>query len=480
MCLKKCDKMFMYTDNVKKQYFYNKNKTLITYKGVMYKMTTFEKEYQSKLVSAEKAAELVKSGDFVDYGWCAATVDAFDKALAKRMPELKDIKLRGGILLREPEVFKIDKPEEHFTWNSWHMTGIERKAAAKGFAFYAPIRYSELPRYYRDGGAKVDIAVMQVAPMDEKGFFNFGVSPSHMMAVCEMAKTVIVEVNEKMPVCLGGMENCIHISQVDMIIEGENPDIAVLPGPTPSEVDMKVAELIVEELSDGCCVQLGIGAMPTAVGSLIAKSNLKDLSVHSEMYVDAFVEMAKAGKVTGAKKNIDRFRQTFTFAAGGAEMYEYLNNNPEIMAAPVDYVNDVRVVSSLDKFVSINNAVDIDLYGQVNAESAGIKPISGAGGQLDFVLGAYLSKGGKTFICLSSTYKTKDGQLKSRIRPTLENGSIVTDTRSNVQYVVTEYGKVNLKGKSGWERAEALISIAHPDFREELKEAAKRMGLWRK
>ena len=161
-------------------------------------------------------------------------------------------------------------------------------------------------------------------------------------------------------------------------------------------------------------------------------------------------------------------------------MYDYLNNNPEIMAAPVDYVNDVRVVSSLDKFVSINNAVDIDLYGQVNAESAGIKPISGAGGQLDFVLGAYLSKGGKTFICLSSTYKTKDGQLKSRIRPTLENGSIVTDTRSNVQYVVTEYGKVNLKGKVGWERAEALISIAHPDFREELTEAAKKMGLWRK
>ena len=260
-------------------------------------MTSFEKEYQSKLVSAEQAAAVVKSGDFVDYGWCAATVDAFDKALAKRMPELTDIKLRGGILLKEPEVFKIDKPEEHFTWNSWHMTGIERKAAARGFAFYAPIRYSELPRYYRDGGAKVDVAVFQATPMDEKGFFNFGVSPSHMMAVCEMAKTVIVEVNEKMPVCLGGMENGIHISKVDMIIEGENPDIAILPGPTPSEVDMKVAELIVEELSDGCCVQLGIGAMPTAVGSLIAKSNLKDLSVHSEMYVDAFVEMAKAGKI---------------------------------------------------------------------------------------------------------------------------------------------------------------------------------------
>lgn len=446
----------------------------------MFDMTSFEKEYQSKLVSAEQAAAVVKSGDFVDYGWCVTTVDAFDAALAKRMPELTDVKLRGGILLKEPEVFKIDNPGAHFTWNSWHMSGIERKAASKGFAFYAPIRYSELPRYYRDGGAKVDVAVFQTTPMDEHGFFNFSVSPSHMTAVCEMAKTVIVEVNKNMPVCQGGQEHCIHISKVDMVIEGNNPPLGILPAPTPSEVDMKVAELIVEELSDGCCIQLGIGAMPTAVGSLIAKSDLKDLSVHSEMYVDSFVEMAKAGKVTGAKKNIDRFRQTFTFAAGGAEMYEYLNNNPEIMAAPVDYVNDVRVISSIDKFISINNAVDIDLFGQVNAESAGSKHISGAGGQLDFVLGAYLSKGGKTFICLSSTYKTKDGQLKSRIRPMLETGSIVTDTRANVQYVVTEYGKVNLKGKSGWERAEALISIAHPQFREELIEEAKKLGIWKK
>ncbi len=443
-------------------------------------MTNLEKEYQSKLVTAEKAASIVKSGDFVDYGWCACTTVAFDKELAKRMPELTDIKVRGGILLWEPEIFKIDSPEKHFTWNSWHATGIERKVINKGFGFYGPIRYSELPRYYRDGGAKVDVAVFQVPPMDEFGYFNFSLSPSHMMAVCEMAKTVIVEVNKNMPVCYGGYEHNIHISKVDMIIEGDNPEVAVLPAPTPSEVDMKVAKLIVEELSDGCCIQLGIGAMPTAVGSLIAKSDLKDLSVHSEMYVDAFVEMAKAGKVTGAAKNRDRFRQVFTFAAGGKEMYEYLNKNPEIMAAPVDYVNDVRVVSSIDKFVSINNAVDIDLFGQVNAESAGCKHISGAGGQLDFVLGAYLSKGGKTFICLSSTYKTKDGQLKSRIRPVLESGSIVTDTRANVQYVVTEYGKVNLKGKTGWERAEALISIAHPDFREELTEAAKKMGLWRK
>ena len=442
-------------------------------------MNKFETMYNEKVVTAEKAASLVKSGDYVDYGWCATTNVSFDKALAKKMPELKDVNLRGGILLWEPEVFKIDNPEEHFTWNSWHTTGVERKAVSKGFGFYGPIRYSELPRFYREKGARVDIAVLQVAPMDEAGYFNFGVSPSHSMAVCEMAKTVILEVNKNMPVCLGGFENCIHISKVDMVIEGENPEMAILPGPTPSEVDMKVAKLIVEELHDGCCIQLGIGAMPTAVGSLIAKSDLKDLSVHSEMYVDSFVEMSKAGKISGAKKSINRFRQTFTFAAGGKEMYEYLNNNPEIMAAPVDYVNDVRVVSSIDNFVSINNAVDIDLFGQVNAESSGTKHISGAGGQLDFVLGANYLKA-KTFICLSSTYKDKNGNLKSRIRPTLETGTIITDTRANVQYVVTEYGKVNLKGKVAWERAEALISIAHPDFREELKQEAIKMGIWKK
>jgi acyl-CoA hydrolase len=198
------------------------------------------------------------------------------------------------------------------------------------------------------------------------------------------------------------------------------------------------------------------------------------------MYVDAFVDIAKAGKITGAKKSIDKGRQVYAFGAGTKKLYDYLNNNPTCMSAPVDYTNDVRTISALDNFVSINNAVDIDLYGQVNAESAGIKPISGAGGQLDFVLGAYLSKGGKSFICMSSTFKGKDGQLRSRIKPTLDNGSIVTDTRSNTMYVVTEYGMVNLKGLSSWERAEALISIAHPDFRDELIAAAQQQHIWKR
>ena len=287
------------------------------------------------------------------------------------------------------QIFKIENPAAHMTWNSWHMSGIERKAIAQGFSFYAPIRYSELPRYYRESATKPDVAVFQVAPMDEHGYFNFGPNASHMAACCETSKVVIVEVNENMPVCLGGFENGVHISNVDMIVEGSNPTIAEMGG-AAAATDVDEAKLIVDEIPDGACLQLGIGGMPNAVGSLIAKSDLKDLGVHTEMYVDAFVDIAAAGKITGAHKALDKGRQVYAFGAGTKKLYDYLNNNPACMSAPVDYTNDVRTIAALDNFMSINNAVDLDLFGQVNAESAGIKHISGAGGQLDFVLGAYL------------------------------------------------------------------------------------------
>lgn len=220
--------------------------------------------------------------------------------------------------------------------------------------------------------------------------------------------------------------------------------------------------------------------MPNAVGSLIAESDLKDLGVNTEMYVDAFVDIAKAGKITGAHKNIDRFRQTFAFGAGTKKMYDYMDDNPELMSAPVEYTNDIRTIAALDNFISINNCVDVDLFGQISSESSGLKHISGAGGQLDFVLGAYLSKGGKSFICCSSTFTDKAGNLQSRIRPTLSEGSIVTDTRSNTHFIVTEYGMVNIKGLSTWEKAEAIINIAHPDFRDQLIQEAEKMNIWRR
>ena len=441
----------------------------------------FSQEYQSKLVTADEAVKVVQSGDWVDYGWCTGTPDVLDQALARRTDELRDVKVRGGILLKPLAIFEREDAGEHFCWNSWHMGGLERKLIARGCAYYSPIRYSELPRYYRDSIHPDDVAMLVVAPMDKHGYFNFGPNASHLMAVCETAKHIIVEVNENMPRCLGGKEEGIHISKVDAIVEGNNPAIGELGGGgAATDVDKAVAKLIVDEIPNGACLQLGIGGMPNAVGSLIAESDLKDLGVHTEMYVDAFVDIARAGKINGSKKNIDRFRQTYAFGAGTKKMYDYLDENPELMSAPVDYTNDVRTIAQLDNFISINNAVDFDLFGQINAESAGTKHISGAGGQLDFVMGAYMSHGGKSIICCSSTFTRKDGTVESRIQPTLAQGSIITDTRANTHYLVTEYGKVCLKGLSTWERTEKIISIAHPDFRDWLIEEADKMHIWRR
>lgn len=436
--------------------------------------------YYKKLITADRAVKVVESGDWVDFGWCTTTPADLDRELAKRLTQLKNVNIRGGILLKTPEIFKIENPQEHFTWNSWHMGGIERKYISSGLAYYAPMRYSELPKYYKESIIKPKVAMFQVTPMDKYGYFNFGVSASHLRTVCDTSEIIIVEVNDNLPRCLGGFDENIHVSDVDMIVEASTNAVAELKSGAISEVDMKVAELIVEEISDGSCLQLGIGGMPNAVGSLIAKSDLKNLGVHTEMYVDAFVDISKAGKINGSQKNINRFRQTFSFAAGTQKLYEYLDNNPEVMSAPIDYTNDICVISAHDKFMSINNAVNVDLFGQISSESSGTRHISGAGGQLDFVLGAYLSKGGKSFICLSSTYTDKYGIRKSRILPTLDRGSIVTDTRANTHYIVTEFGKVNLKGLSLWQRCEAIISISHPDFHEELIKEAEKMNIWRR
>lgn len=437
--------------------------------------------YAEKCITAKEAAALVKDGAWVDYGWCTCTPVSIDKALAERLPELYDIKVRGGVLLWEPAIFTVENPQKHFSWNSWHMSGIERKAIDRGFSFYTPIRYSELPRYYKESTDPLDILFMQVSPMDEQGYFNFGPNASHLTEACKKAKTVVVEVNDNMPRCLGNGAESIHITQVDYVVEGENPPIGCLAAaPAPTAVDEAVAELIVPHIPNGACLQLGIGGMPNAIGMGIAKSDLKDLGVHTEMYVDAFVALSNAGKINGSRKQIDKGKQAYAFGAGTAVLYAYLHNNPQCLSASVDYTNDVRVIASLDNFISINNAVDVDLFGQVNAESAGIKNISGAGGQLDFVLGAYLSNGGKSFICLSSTFfNRKTGSLESRIRPTLMNGSVVTDTRPLVHYLCTEYGLLNLKGLTAWQRAEGIINLAHPDFREGLIKEADRMHIFR-
>lgn len=436
--------------------------------------------YQQKLTTPEQAVKAVKSGDWVDYGWCTNHPVALDRALAARKDELTDVKVRGGVTMWMPEIAKADDAGDHFTWNSWHCSGIDRKIIGKGMGFFAPMRYSELPRFYREN-VSVDVAMIQVTPMDSHGNFSYALAASHLADMLDKAKIIILEVNQNMP-WVYGLTGCeINIKDVDYVVEGDDPAVAQLGGGgEPTDVDRAVAKLIVEQIPNGACLQLGIGGMPNTVGSMIAQSDLKDLGVHTEMYVDGFVDMAMAGKLTGRSKNLDKGRQVYAFAAGTQKLYDYVNRNPDVMAAPVDYTNDVRVLAQLDNFISINNAIDMDLFGQVNAESAGLKHISGTGGQLDFVMGAYLSKGGKSFICMSSTVTGKDGSMKSRIVPTLTPGSIATDPRSCVHYIVTEYGMVNLKGLSTWERAEALISIAHPDFRDQLVRDAEKMNIWRK
>ena len=436
--------------------------------------------YQQKLTTPEQAVKAVKSGDWVDYGWCTNHPVALDKALAARKDELTDVKVRGGVTMWMPEIAKAEDAGDHFTWNSWHCSGVDRKIIGKGMGFFAPMRYSELPRFYREN-VSVDVAMIQVTPMDSHGNFSYALAASHLADMLDKAKIIILEVNRNLPWVYGLTGSEINIADVDFVVEGDNPAVAQLGGGgEPTDVDRAVAKLIVEQIPNGACLQLGIGGMPNTVGSMIAQSDLKDLGVHTEMYVDGFVDMALAGKLTGRNKALDKGRQVYAFAAGTQKLYDYVDRNPAVMAAPVDYTNDVRVLAQLDHFISINNAIDMDLFGQVNAESAGLKHISGTGGQLDFVMGAYLSKGGKSFICMSSTVTGKDGSVKSRIVPTLTPGSIATDPRSCVQYIVTEHGMVNLKGLSTWERAEAVISIADPQFREQLIQDAQKMGIWRR
>jgi len=436
-------------------------------------------EYREKCVSADEAMKAVRSGDWIEYSWAASQACLLDEALAKRTEELHDVNFRGAVLMKPMACFERDPKGEHFTWNSWHAGGLERKMMKQGVAYFLPMKYSEVPRYVREN-QRTDVVAIQVAPMDEHGYFSFGVTVSHYAAACEMARTIIVEVNEDMPKVHGGYDHGVHISKVDYVVEGGHLGLPELPSASPSETDRRIAEYILPEVADGACIQLGIGGMPNTLGKMIAESDLKDLGIHTEMLVDAMVDMVEAGRVTGMRKTIDRGRVAWSFAAGTQKLYDFMNDNPSLAAYPVDYTNAACISSQNDQVVSINGALEVDLAGQVCSETAGTSHVSGAGGQLDFVLAAYGSKGGKSFICLPSTYSDKQGKVHSRIKPIPTPGAVVTGTRSTIHYLVTEYGMINLKGMTSWQRAEALISIAHPDFRDKLIAEARELGIWRR
>jgi len=438
----------------------------------------YSAEYKRKLTSADEAIKQVKSGDIVNYGEFVMNSAYLDEALAKRVDELVDVNIRTTTCPFQPKAVLADPERKHFIYNDIHMSAASRKLHDRNLCNYIPFTYHEAPSFYDRGYVKPDVALIKVAPMDKHGFFNFGTSVSFTPNICDAAKNVIVEVNESVPTCLGGSRESIHISEIDYIVEGDNQPLIELPKVRITDVDKKIASIVLDQIEDGACLQLGIGAMPNVVGSLIAESDLKDLGVHTEMLVDSFVDMFEAGRITGKQKQLDQRKMVYTFAMGTSKLYEFVDHNPSCAIYPVNYTNDPFVIGQNDNVIGINNAIEVDLYGQVASESCGIRNISGTGGQLDFIFGSYYSKGGKGLICLTSTYNDKDGNLKSRISPILTPGAIVTVPRSINFYVITEYGIAMLKGKSSWQRAEALINIAHPELRDKLIKEAELMKIW--
>ena len=396
------------------------------------------------------------------------------------MGQLEDVKIRGILALRPLEAIEADPEGISFSYSSWHLSGYERKLASRGLCHYRPMVYRNMPRFYRQE-LTVDVAFLQVPPMDRHGFFNFSLSNSSSRAICEKASVVVVEINEDLPRALGGFGETIHISDVDVIVEGEPSPLTELPSAPSSEIDRRIAEIVVAQIADGATLQLGIGGLPNAIGHLLAQSDCRDLSMHTEMLCDAYLELHRAGKLTNRLKSTDGGKGVWTFAAGSKDLYDWVDDNPGLASCPVDYTNDPDVIAANDNMVSVNGCLEVDLFGQISSESSTFRQISGTGGQLDFLEGTFKSRGGKAFICLPSTFTDpRSGQVLSRIVPALEKGTVVTDPRSTAHLLVTEWGTANLAGRSLWERAEALIAIAHPDFRDDLVEAAQRAGLWRR
>jgi Acetyl-CoA hydrolase len=438
----------------------------------------YSAEYQRKLTPVDEAVKVVKSGDLVHYGEFVMNSAYLDEALARRVPDLENINIRTTTCPFQPKTVLADPGRKRIIYDDYHMSAASRKLHDKNLCNYVPFTYHEGNSFYCRSYLEPDVALIKVAPMDKHGFFNFGTSISFTPNICDSANIVIAEVNHNVPICLGGSRESIHISEIDYIVEGDNQPLAELPDLPISDIDKSIASIVMGEIEDGACLQLGIGAMPNAVGAMIAQSDLKDLGVHTEMLCDSFVDMYEAGRITGRCKQLDKRKMVYTFAMGSNKLYQFLDQNPCCAAYPVEYTNDPFIIGQNDKVVGINNAIEIDLYGQVASESSGIRHISGTGGQLDFIFGSYYSNHGKGLICLTSTFIGKDGTLHSRIKPMLTPGAVVTVPRSINFYVITEYGIAMLKGKSTWQRAEALINIAHPDLRDELIKQAEGMRIW--
>ncbi len=441
------------------------------------------REYERKLISPEEAANLVKDNHYVHFGGSANTALIIDKYLAKRKNELKNVTIGTHIDIHYYEFLKADPEGETFRWVSGFLGRAVRSYSKKAGPFmYRPEPYHDAPRLTReDLKGKIDIAYIVTTPMDEHGYFNLSLTCSYMRAVAEAAKTVVVVVREDLPWVYGGYNECLHISEVDYVVEDNEFKTPALPAPQPSKEDEMIAENVIEAglITDRSTIQLGIGGLPSSVMKLIREYGYKDLGVHTEMMNDGIMDLIDEGLVTNRYKKLDQNKTVFTFVLGSEKLYRYLDRNPAVATCPVDYTNDPFIIAQQPRMFSLNQAAQIDLTGQVNSEQMGsagrLYQVSGTGGQLDFVMGCLFSRDrkGKSVLALYSTHKGN-----SRIVPILPEGSAVTVPRSMVQYVATEWGVVYLRGYSIRERTVALINIAHPDHRDWLIKEAKKLGLF--
>jgi acyl-CoA hydrolase len=427
------------------------------------------RDYGVKLRTAEEAVGIVESGNRVYYGGNAAIPQALIRALAARRDQLTDVQLNHVLLLGE-DPLSASGMEGHFRHNSLFVGPADRTAVNDGRADYIPIFLHHIPRLYRRGVLPLDVAMVQVSPPDEHGFMSLGVENLASKSACETAKKVIVQVNEQMPRVLG--DSFLHVGRVDAVVE-HTEALPTLEPRAATEVEKAIAEHILPLIEPGATLQMGIGGIPDSVYAAL-EGNM-DLGIHTEMISDGAMHAIERGTVTGNRKSLHPGKTVITFALGTETLYEFLDNNPFIESHRVEYTNDPFVVSRNENLVAINSAIELDLTGQVCSDSIGPYIYSGFGGQVDFIRGAARSKGGRPIIALPAT--AREGK-SSRIVPFLHEGSGVVTSRGDVHYVVTEFGVVNLFGKNLRERAEALIGIAHPDFREDLERAARERKLF--
>ncbi|GAV23799.1 acetyl-CoA hydrolase/transferase family protein [Carboxydothermus pertinax] len=424
-------------------------------------------EYQQKLTDVNHALTLIKNNDNIFVSLGAAEPLTLLEGLGVKAQYLKGVKIFQILPLHASSYLKpeLSANVKHISMFVGHPV---RELVSMGYAEVLPCHFHDIPRLIKDC-LQVDVFMTTVSPMDEHGYFSLGVSVDYSLSALKKAKVVILEVNPNMPRTLG--QGFVHISEVDFLVESSRP----LPEIAIDELkpeDFRIGEYIAELVDDESTIQLGIGTIPNAVAKLL--KGKKNLGIHTEMITDSMVDLVEAGVITGSAKSLHPYKIIGTFALGTKRLYKFLDNNPMIEMYPVSYTNDPWIIGQNKKMVSINTTIEVDLWGQCASESIGTKIYSGTGGQADFARGVLYSPGGKGIIALYST--AKNGQI-SKIVPTLKPGALVTTSKNDVDYVVTEFGVAKLRGKTYRERAKALINIAHPNFRDELRFQAEKIGI---